>query len=383
MMLFTLVAAASLISSIAQAHTYCVSTASGLQDALSAAASNGENDTLLIEQGSYTGNFVYGSSEAFDVTVEGGYTISCADRVADPANTVLDGNFTGGVLALASSTVVHFSVEGVTIQNGAIANHGAGLYVSTEGTVTLTNNRVSGNTTGSGGSYHGGGIYVSSGSTVTLTNNTVSGNSSNYGGYANRGGGIYVYGGNGTVTLTNNTVSGNSVNSQGGGIYVSDSSAITLTSNLVSGNTVNGTGGGIYVNSHATLTNNTVSGNAANNTGGGIYVNSHATLTNNTVSGNTASNTGGGIYVYSPYNFNSPVTLTMTNNTVSENTADYGGGLYYYCGYEFPIADIYNNIIWNNSAVVEGSDLYLNNDADNDYLPSLINVFNNDFWLRK
>ena len=41
-------------------------------------------------------------------------------------------------------------------------------------------------------------------------------------------------------------------------------------------------------------------------------------------------------------------------------------------------ANIYNNIVLNNIAT-QGSDLYIENDGDNNFLPSTVNLFNNDF----
>jgi hypothetical protein len=69
----------------------------------------------------------------------------------------------------------------------------------------------------------GGGIYNEDG-TISITNSTVFGNS------ANQGGGIYNF--VGTVTLTNNTVSGNSAN-QGGAIFNAPASALNIKNTIV------------------------------------------------------------------------------------------------------------------------------------------------------
>jgi hypothetical protein len=45
---------------------------------------------------------------------------------------------------------------------------------------------------------------------------------------------------------------------------------------------------------------------------------------------------------------------------------------------ETTVADIYNNIILNNSAD-SGADLFINNDIDGDFLPSTVNLYNNAF----
>ena len=87
------------------ADTFCVSDATGLQTALTTASGNGEDDTVQIEQGTYVGSFIYASTEAFSLTVEGGYTSSCSSKVVDPTNTVLDGQENGTVLVLSAPGV--------------------------------------------------------------------------------------------------------------------------------------------------------------------------------------------------------------------------------------------------------------------------------------
>jgi len=221
-------------------------------------------------------------------------------RGAGAGQTILDGNGADRVLQIYKGATVR--VEGVTIQNGE-AGEGGGIY--NEGSLTLTNTTVSGNTAAPTGPLlggSGGGIYNAG--TLTLTNSTVSENTATdlFGG---RGGGIYN---EGSLTLTNSTVSGNKAGS-GGGIL--NGGTLTLTNSTVSGNT----GCGIDNGGSLTLTNSTVSGN----TGGGISNSGGTlTLTNSTVSGNT----GGGIF-----NSNRG-TLTLTNSTVSGNKAGRGGGIY-------------------------------------------------------
>jgi hypothetical protein len=79
-----------LLHGSAQAATFCVSSASGLLSALAAAGSNGEDDVIEVVQGTYQGSFVYIPTEAFSLTIEGGYAAGCTSRVVNPANTVLD-----------------------------------------------------------------------------------------------------------------------------------------------------------------------------------------------------------------------------------------------------------------------------------------------------
>jgi predicted outer membrane repeat protein len=169
-------------------------------------------------------------------------------------------------------------------------------------------------TGGTSGFQHDGGGINNNG-TLTLTDSAVSGNTAR-GSYA-YGGGIGSYG---TLTLINSTVSGNTAG-HGGGIW--SKGTLTLTDSTVSGNTATGTysqgGGGIWHEGTLTLTNSTVSGNTGDY-GGGIVNGGTLTLIHSTVSGNTAKFPGGGIY--------NGGTAMLTNSTVSGNTADFGGGIY-------------------------------------------------------
>lgn len=122
--------------------THCVSTASELSTALSTATNNGEDDIIRVRQGTYNGNFIYASTEAFGVTIEGGYTDGCTSRVVDPTNTEIDANLNGTPLALSTPILQsNFSIEGLTIKNGnSSGSHTSGLYINTEaGDVRITN----------------------------------------------------------------------------------------------------------------------------------------------------------------------------------------------------------------------------------------------------
>jgi hypothetical protein len=80
----------------------------------------------------------------------------------------------------------------------------------------------------------------------------------------------------------------------------------------------------------------------------------------------------GGIYSYHGI-------FTLTNNTISNNNAnDNGGGVWLSIYYDDAISNIYNNIVWNNSAS-QGLDLYISNDGDTIDPPSPVNLFNNNF----
>jgi parallel beta-helix repeat protein len=378
------------------AETFCVDTAAELDSALTTAVSNGEDDLIRIVQGEYTGNFVYGSTEAFDVTIEGGYTSGCTGREVNAINTILDGTDTDTVLVLSSLQVVDFSVDGVALFNGAAqtiapsgGTEGGGLNASTEGSLTVTNCIVRGSTAG-----NGGGILGEAGSLITLSNNIISDNSAFY------GGGACVYGdASTTITLSGNIIINNQTTEDnsgyGGGVAVGRAGACNINGNTIRNNTANNnvsgfisggawlSGGGVYVEevSTAIVSGNTISGNTGRSGGGGIAVSATAAIqmTNNVVIDNVADSGiedggGGGVYL-----FTHDGSIIATNNTITGNTAGSdGGGLRIGLRENSAEADIHNNIIWNNSAS-DSSDLYINNDGNGDFIASTVDMLTNDF----
>lgn len=415
--------------SLAGAETFCVSTASELHAALTAAQSNGQDDAIRVVQGSYYGNFVYSSSESYGITVEGGYSSSCSSRSLSAENTVLDGNGAGHVLALSSpSSSAAYLVEGLTLRNGNVNDrNGAGLFVNTTGPVVLSQNIVTNNIIGNG---NGGGISISSATSASITNNVISNNSvqSNI----SLGGGLYVSNvGNLSITnnqifnnaagedgggmwtyatsssINNNSIYSNSVQyHQGGGAYIGGEGAITIDSNTIQGNVAPG-GAGIYAHGSGTglvhVLNNLIIDNIASSHGGGGYLNGlgdllfernvvknnrantyHGggiwfdsgnqtiTMRNNVFIGNTAADRGGAAA------FHLTKIVNIINNTVSANQATYGGGIFLRVNQNSDIANIYNNLIVTSSGT-QGAALYINNDDNADFIASPVYLFNNDF----
>ncbi len=87
-------------------------------------------------------------------------------------------------------------------------------------------------------------------------------------------------------------------------------------------------------------------------------------ISNNIFDSNMATDEGGGLWVATNI-------LYLNNNTFLGNECEEnGGGLYIYTGYR---NEIYNNIIWGNSAAGQGGDFY--NRISNNYL----NIFHNTY----
>jgi hypothetical protein len=218
----------------------------------------------------------------------------------------IGGNNASRVFSINSTAEV--TLDGVMITGG---NDGLGGGIINEGTLTLKNSTVSGNSA----VYMGGGIFNNSGR-LTLNNSTVTGNvATAHGGDDAGGGGIYnSYG---ALTITNSIISGNSApQANGGGIF--NEGTLSVANSTISGNGVYYSGGGVFTSGPAVFDNSLISGNEWN---GIANYGAALTITNSAIS----NNTGSGIY-------NSGGNLNIANSKISGNTQ--GGGIQcvYSCG---------------------------------------------------
>jgi len=138
----------SLVWSPVTAETFCVSTAQELQDALTQAQGNAQNNEIRIEEGTYftTNNgspdlgFHYANSMPGSLTIIGGWANNCFPTRVRPGafQTVLDGSNADRVLAIsAGDGNVDISISNLTIQSGiapASANQAGGLLIEGFGT---------------------------------------------------------------------------------------------------------------------------------------------------------------------------------------------------------------------------------------------------------
>jgi len=185
----------------------------------------------------------------------------------------------------------------------------------------------------------------------------------------------------GNVTLNNNMVSGNRAEEFGGGIYINSNGTITLTNNAISNNESEYYAGGASIGSATTgtgtlvLAANAIVGNTADGAVGGLWTGcGSVSLTNNLFYDNSALWYHGAILIAG-----SNSTLVI-NNTITGNTSEgRGAGLRIQLDDDSDRADIYNNIIYNNSGHFEANDLYISNDPDENGVASPVSVLNNDF----
>jgi len=109
----------------ASAATFCAETVQELQNALTSAQSNGEDDTIRLATGTYLldEKLVYSTGENFSLTLVGGYlsvgSLQCLLWFPDPANTVLDGQGQTSLIELhGSSGSGAIGVGHLTFRNG-------------------------------------------------------------------------------------------------------------------------------------------------------------------------------------------------------------------------------------------------------------------------
>jgi hypothetical protein len=224
-----------------------------LQDAVTAAGSNGEEDVLwLYAPCTYLlPSTLLGQADA-------GYPLTIHGRGAK-----LSGLDEHRVLYVNTGAVVF--LNDVTVTDGASPGDGGGLYNA--GTLTLTRTTVS-----SSQSATGAGIYNADGARLTVLRSTIIGNAA-----SNYGGGIRNR--KGRLTVIDSAVVGNQGNpmgsTAGGGGILNDGQGAraTLTNTTISGNTARFGAGvfndeGVMAISHCTLAAN-VTTDGGN--GGSLY----------------------------------------------------------------------------------------------------------------
>lgn len=332
---------------------FCPDTETTLQNDLNTAASNSEDDTIQIVQGTYYGNFSYVSSNHKSITIKGGYLkvgSFCMPPQLSPSasKTILDGGGNGVVLDIRNNSGGGVAVARLTIRNGkGYSATGGGVYAYSQsldqpGMVELANNIIEDN----------------KGNGAVVRNHSVNGDSN-------------------VVIFTENIVRNNTKTSIGGGVRVTSSANSGRSGAIgIIGNTFNNNesyrGGGIEVSSDGPagtaqifIDNNTILGNKAGTLGGGgIHIISDTDssdfgtidLTNNIIAENTAVGPGGGVLT----TFNSASgsgNVIITHNTVTSNYSEDSGGGIVLNGEKFFMVN--NNILWGNSDFSGGGDIII------------------------
>lgn len=232
-----------------------------------------------------------------------------------------------------------FAMNGGKITGCMFKNQYSGTVALANGTMTMTDGTISGNTASE---YNAaGGVLVNGTSSLAMSGGTIADNT------AKRGGGVCVRE-NGTFTMSGGTISGNSTavdsdtiqlpNAGGGGVFVEDNASFEMTNGTITGNKTNGMGGGVataVLSENDTvgggrfhMTGGTISDNTAS-CGGGVYSWSgrdRVVLEGGNIVNNTAHRQGGGVYVS-----HAPWSITIKNALITANTAAIQGGGIWSC----------------------------------------------------
>ena len=210
-------------------------------------------------------------------------------------NSYNDWYYTGGGIVIENSSA---KIIDNIINNNDMAYHGGGIYINNSINVHIENNSIDNNMVNSGyGVSFGAGIHIDSSHYITMSSNTICNNYNNFG----YGSGIYISQSD-HIKILNNNISENISQRNGGGIYITYSSDINIIGNLLYGNHAELFGGGIYCeNSEILIANNTVCFNEAENPyskGGGIYcLNSNPNIYNTILFSNTAVTSGNQVFL--------------------------------------------------------------------------------------
>jgi len=229
--------------------------------------------------------------------------------------------------------------ENIIFNNNKISqniHHNRSIFINAQNDITAKKNVITNNS--------GGGIYLSNKViNAILTDNIIETNTLL---------GAFYTQNTGSLILSNNTITGNNA------IESYNATSIDINSNIIKGSK----GKGIYITSTSgmsytcTINNNVITGfDNSSKEGAGIFVENFELIdiAQNLIANNKAAK-GAGLFL------NPASTLFMNNNTIADNIAEeQGGGLYVKTSNMLYNLSLGNNIFWNNSAAIEGDDIYL------------------------
>ncbi len=257
-----------------------------------AIANSSENDTVLVQPGTYYENVNFGGK---DIKLLSLYA-STGDT-SYISQTIIDGDSSGSVVTFESMETGAANLTGFTIQNG-LAVSGGGVRITNYAQPFVRHNIIRNNTA----TAKGGGVSCEEYTMPTISYNTITGNVCDQ-----RGGGIHTEGGVPVITdniITYNVADriGDGEDVGGGGINFCESGG-SVNDNYISHNQAS-SGGGIMGYSDfsgvpVAMFQNTIVNNHASSAGGGLYfVHSDAVLSYSTISGNTSDGYAGGVGLY-------------------------------------------------------------------------------------
>ncbi|KPA19103.1 secreted protein containing PKD domain protein [Candidatus Magnetomorum sp. HK-1] len=179
-------------------------------------------------------------------------------------------------------------------------------------------------------------------------------------GLSTQGGGIYI---NNTSPIINDCrIINNEATETGGGIFVSENSAPQLSSLYIRGNIAGQYGGGLFCESKTNISSpllfqSIIRDNSAGENGGGIYINGYSAaahafikISSVWIVQNKSRADGAGIYVNKAEA--DIFASTISNNAVTDG---YGSGIYVLGSAHTPQVTIKNSILWGNGREIDGN----------------------------
>ena len=197
--------------------------------------------------------------------------------LAGGANTVITRSVQASTLF---SLLVVTSSGDLTVRNLALTrgiSNSGGAIADDGGRLSVTDSRISGNSSTGGG----GGVSLSAGSSAFISRTLINQNHADI-----PGGGIFV---DGSLELFNTVIDDNSANF-GAGLYISGAGSVTTEQTTITNNMAFKDGGGIYNIGTLALNGSQVRLNTADSVAGGIISTTNVTLRSTIVKKNTPDN---------------------------------------------------------------------------------------------
>ncbi len=280
----------------------------------------GVNDIITLQSGlTYTLSRIGTTSTQGDLDVGNadGTSGNLTIQASGATNAIIDADAINRVIEVDSLGDTSLTLIHITLTDG-LAPDGAGIYFAGNGTLTLTNSTVSGNTA-TGESNCGAGVFNSSLATVIINNSTIENNTCTAAGAD--GAGLLKASG-GTLTITNSTFFNNTTPDNGGGVRIDvDTGTATITNSTFASNVAGTRGGGLQVKSGTvTVAFSTFSANSANivgpSTGGAVQATGGSVSVQQSILANSLNNAAPGADCDQLL----PGTVTLANSLVEMNS---------------------------------------------------------------
>lgn len=307
--------------------------------------------------------------KGLSIVFKNGFT-GPAFRVEPDAALILDGSFNFSCFRIANGSFAEvngaMTLNGGTITRMSLSGSNMGAITVDGGSFTMGNGELSSISASS--SANCGAVYVKNGGKFAMNGGKITGCM-----FKNQYSGAVALA-NGTMTMTDGTISGNTASeyNAAGGVLVNGTSSLAMSGGTIADNTAK-RGGGVCVRENGTFTmsGGTISGNSTavksdtiqqpNAGGGGVFVEANALfeMTNGTITGNKTNGMGGGVAtaVLSESDTVGGGRFHMTGGTISDNTASCGGGVYSWSGRDRVVLEGGN--IVNNTARRQGGGVYV------------------------